>query len=148
MPLVFIPPFALNLPSRFAAGDLLDETFAEFLNQLQLKRVRSKLRHMYGRGEISDENAQAIANALCKQPLAAHISSSDDDLPDPIGDEALAIARDLIISRMAHEGLPPPRGLDNHAKVLLEARPEILERARKRVEARFVAAAQAMKDLK
>ena len=75
----------------------------------------------------------------------ATLDDGDDD--DPILLEAMAIARELIIKRMATEGLPPPKGLDMHAKQLVDNQPKIVELARKRVEERHKAAIDTIGDM-
>jgi hypothetical protein len=110
------------------------------LNIIMFRRIRAKLRYLLDRGEILVTDLQTKANELAAQPLriASTLDDSEDD--DPILIEALSIAKDIICSRMAQEGLPPPRGIDAHAKALVDGLPEIQEQARKRIEARYLAA--------
>jgi hypothetical protein len=56
------------------------------------------------------------------------------------------MARDLIVQRMAQQGLPPPKGLDEHAKALVKGLPELQERARLRIEARYKAASAVIQE--
>jgi hypothetical protein len=140
MPTIFLDSMVVSLPSRFAQGQELDAQAAEMLNIIMFRRIRAKLRYLLDRGEILVTDLQTKANELAAQPLriASTLDDSEDD--DPILIEALSIAKDIICSRMAQEGLPPPRGIDAHAKALVDGLPEIQEQARKRIEARYLAA--------
>lgn len=146
MPTAFIANLAVALPVRFSAGTILDETSAYWLNEIQHRRVKAKLRWLLQRGEINPVEVQGRALELCAQPLAPYVllDDEDGDTTDPILLEALSIAKDLITTRMAQEGLAPPKGIDQHAKALVDARPALMETARKRVEARYLAAASAL----
>jgi hypothetical protein len=128
------------LPSRFSAGDLATEVAAKILNQIQHQRVRAKHLYLLERGEVVPENLQAKADELMEQELLPYLTSADNEDDDPVMVEALSIARDLIIARLAQEGCLPPKGIDFHAKALVDGNPAIYEQARKRVEARFAAA--------
>lgn len=143
MPTVFIAGLAVALPSRFAAGHICDEQQAAVLQDIKLRRIKTKLRALLQRNEINPDELQAKALELNELPLEPY-SVLDDDDTDPIIAEALSMARAAIISRMAQEGLPPPKGIDTHAKALVEAMPELQEKARLRVEARYQAAAAAL----
>ena len=142
MPTVFVANLAVILPSRFASGGVIGETPAQLLNEIQHKRVKVRLRYLLERGELAGHEAQAKADELMRADLAPYLMPDDGDTPDPVMEEALAIAKELIVGRMAKEGLLPPRGLDNHAKALVGAMPEIQERARLRIEERYRAATQ------
>lgn len=145
MTTVFIETTAVNLPSRFAAGDIIGEVAANVLNDIQIKRIRVRLAYMLKKGDINPDGLQARANELASQDLAPHVTLDDEDEnSDPILAEALLIAKELITRRMAAEGLPVPKGIDIHAKALVDALPELQEKARLRVEARFRAANSAM----
>jgi hypothetical protein len=143
MPTVFINSLAVMLPSRFAAGDIIDEVAAAVLNDVQLKRIKARLRWALSRGDVNPDGLQARALELSKAELVPYATMDDDDegeTLDPVFVEALAMARELITSQMAKEGLPPPKGLDLHAKALVDANPALQERARLRIEARYRAA--------
>lgn len=145
MPTVFIANLAVILPSRFAAGDICNETAAEMLNEIQLRRIKSRLRYLIQRGDIAPEELQAKALVLLEGDLVPYATQDDDDTEgDPVYLEALAMARELIVGRMAQEGLPPPKGLDTHAKALVDGMPDIQEKARLRIEARYNAASAAI----
>jgi hypothetical protein len=91
-------------------------------------------------GEI---DARGIEEAieLCAQPLAPYSTLDDSDEEDPILAEAMNIAREMISARFAELELPLPKGLDAHAKALVDGAPAILEQARLRVEAKYNAMA-------
>ena len=148
MPTVFIANLAVILPIRFAAGDAIEETPAKVLNDIQQRRIKAKLRWLLNRGEIAPEELQSKANELSNADLLPYITSDDDDADsDPILVEALSMAREIIVSRMAQEGLPPPKGIDLHAKALVDGMPELQEKARLRIEARYRAAAAAIEEV-
>ena len=140
----FIAGKAVPLATIWSEGDLLDEIGAIMLNDIQHKRVKAKLRYLLQRGEIDANSLQAKADELMSQELS--IISTDDDEDDPIIIEAIEIAKELINKRMAAEGLPPPKGIELHAKALVEGVPEISERARLRVEARYRAASETLSE--
>ena len=146
MATVFIANLAVVLPSRFAAGDILNETAAAVLNDIHRKRLTAKLRYLHQKGDINKDGLQSKALELASLELVPYTTLDDEDGEplDPILEEALSMARNLIITRMAEEGLPPPKGLESHAKALVDAMPGLQEKARLRVEARYQAAALAM----
>jgi hypothetical protein len=134
---VFVAGLAVSLPTRFEEGSTLDETEAAFLTNIQHRRVSARLRWLLARGEVDQFSIQEKADELCRAELVPWRTTDDSEEEDPILAEAMNIARELINSRMAQEGLPPPKGLDIHAKQLVDAIPEIQEQARLRVEARY-----------
>jgi hypothetical protein len=140
MPTVYINNLAVVLPSRFAADDVIGENAASVLQDIQLRRIKSKLRWLLAKGDLNPDGVQAKAEELLTHELVPYGTLDDSDDDDPVLVEALAMAREIIISRMAQEGLPPPRGIDIHAKALVDGAPQILERARLRIEARYKAA--------
>lgn len=145
MPTVFIANLAVVLPVRFASGDTLEDNAASVLNEIHLRRIKARLRYLLSRGEIDGNEIQAKALELSNSEMLPYLTSDDDDTEsDPVYVEAISMARELIVSRMAQEGLPPPRGLDLHAKALVDGMPELQEKARLRVEARYKAAAEAI----
>lgn len=148
MSTVFIANLAVILPIRFAAGDTIDEIPAEVLNEIQLRRIKSRLRYLLQKGDIAYDELQTKAEALVLEDLVPYATQDDDETEDdPIYQEALAMARELIVGRMAKEGLLPPKGLDNHARALVDGMPALLEKARLRIEARYNAAAAAIGEL-
>lgn len=146
MSTVFIAGFAIPLPSRFVDGEIASDNAIAVLNDIQHKRVKAKLRYMLDRGQIDANGLQSKADELMAADLAPYAMLDDDEGADddPVAIEALGIARDLIISRMAKEGLPPPRGIDLHARALVDSMPVIYERARQRIETRLKVAAAAI----
>lgn len=142
MPTIFIDTTPVLLPFREGeqAGDPMTEDHAAILHTVQQRRVKARLRYMLERGDILVPELQSKAIELCKQDLKPYATLDDGDDDDPILIEAMSIARELINSRMAQEGLPPPKNLDTHAKQLVDGVPAIQEQARLRIEARFRAA--------
>lgn len=145
MPIGVIDNIVISFPRKTLAGDLMTEQGAALLCQIQKNRIVSKIRYLLSRGEISQDEIQAKADELASQPLVPYLTLDDEGAEgDPILEEALSMARELIIQRMAQEGLPPPKGLDLHAKALVDNMPALQEKARIRVEARYKAAAAAL----
>lgn len=146
MPTAFINGLAINLPSRFAEGDKADAIALALLNEIQHRRVKSQLRYMLAHGDINPDGLQQRADELMAKELVPHLTPDDDDEAenDPVFKEALSMARELIISRMAAEGLPPPKGIDVHAKALVDGMPDLQEKARARVELRQRIAIEAL----
>jgi hypothetical protein len=123
----------------------MTEQDAALLCSIQRNRVVAKIRYLLSRGDISPAEAQSKANELASQPLVPYLTLDDEGAEgDPILEEAMAIARELIVKGMAEEGLPPPKGLDTHAKALVDNMPALQEQARIRMEARYRAAALAL----
>lgn len=148
MPVAFIANIAVQLPIRFLPGQAIDDIAASVLNNIQQTRIKAKLRYLLTRGDILQWDLQAKAEELASQDLVPYLTLDDDEEgSDPILQEALSMAREMIVSRMAHEGLPPPKGLDLHAKALVDGRPDLVEIARNRIEARYKAANIAIEDV-
>lgn len=148
MSTVFIANLAVILPIRFSTGGELDEIASQVLNEIQLKRIKSRLRYLLQRGDIDTNELQSKALELSELDLVPYAMQDDDETEgDPIFLEAMSMARDLIVSRMAQEGLPPPKGLDLHAKALVDGMPELQEKARLRIEARYRAASEAIAEI-
>jgi hypothetical protein len=137
---VFIGEKLVRLERKSIVGAPLTAYQGDLLDSILHNRVKARLRYLLGRGEILDHELQAKADELCRQDLKPYLTLDDGDDNDPVLLEAMTIARDLINSRMAQEGLPPPKGIDTHAKALVDNMPELQEQARLRVEARYKAA--------
>lgn len=142
MQTIFIEGIAVVLPYREGErpGDPLGPLGAQILDYVLHRRVKAKLRWMLEKGDILKEHVQDKARELCALPLKPHAMIDDSDDADPVLSEAMEIARSVIIARMAAEGLPPPKGIDTHAKQLVDNIPQLVEQARKRIEARYRAA--------
>lgn len=138
MPTIFIAGLAVTLPSRFAEGDIATETSAAMLNDIQQKRISARLRRLITRGEIREDELQAKAEQLMELSMVPYITLDDGEIEtDPVALEAIDMAKTLITTKMAREGLPPPKGLDDHARNLVDQMPKIMEAARLRIEARY-----------
>lgn len=146
MPTIFVNGVAIPLQPRQGelAGDPILVYHAQILDEILHRRVKAKLRYLLERGELYPQDVQAKAEELCAQDLKPYATLDDSDDEDPILIEAMIIARDIIISRMAAEGLPPPKNLDLHAKQLVDNLPHLQEQARKRVEDRYRAATEVL----
>jgi len=148
MSFVFIDNTLVNLPVRFRPGDVIDEYSATILLQIQSNRIRARLYELLKKNEISRHEAQAKAEELAALPLTPYSPYDEETSSDPILDEALSIAKELITSRIAAKGDAIPKNLDTHAKALIDAMPEIYKKARIRVEARYAAAQSALAELR
>jgi hypothetical protein len=140
MTTAFIGGRAVVLPNIVEAGMPMTDTHAALLTGIWLKRLSSKLRWLLDRGQIDAQGVQIKALELATEDLAPYNIAEDADEDDPVLVEALAMAEAVINSRMAAEGLPPPRNIDQHARALVAAMPALVEKARLRVEARYQAA--------
>ena len=149
MPTVFIASQAILLPMRFAPGAMCSEHEAAILHDIQRKRLVARVHYLVQKGELTSDQIQQKVNEFCAAELAPRALLEDDDEgeTDPIFAEALDIARTLIITSMAQQGFPPPKGLDAHARALVDGNPTVVEQARLRVEARYRAAVQAIGDV-
>ena len=148
MPIGVIDNLVIPFPRKTLAGDPMTEQGAALLCLIQRNRIVAKIRYLLTRGDISSAEVQAKALELAEQPLVPYLTLDDEGAEgDPILEEALNIARELIVQRMAEEGLPPPKGLDTHAKALVDNMPALQEQARMRVEARYKAAAAALEGI-
>ena len=144
MPTVFIANLAVVLPVRFNPGDAIDDIASQLLNEIQHRRIKARLRYLLQKGEIDENELQVKANSLSEEDLVPYATQDDEMDDDPVYSEAISIARELIVGRMAQEGLPPPKGLDAHAKALVDGMPALMEQARLRIEARYRAATAAI----
>lgn len=117
----------------------MTESDAATLNHIHLKRISSRIRWLLNTNQIALDEAQAKANEFSAQDLEPYNLVEDGDDNDPVLLEALAMAETAINARMAAEGLPPPRNIDQHARALVKAMPSLVEKARLRVEARYKA---------
>ena len=148
MPIGVINNLVISFPRKTLAGEAMTEQGAALLCAIQRNRIVAKIRYLLSRGEIAPAEAQAKALELAEHPLVPYLTLDDEGAEgDPILEEAMAIARELIVRRMAEEGLPPPKGLDIHAKALVDNMPAIQEQARVRIEARYKAAAAAIEGI-
>lgn len=142
MPTIYIDGTVVQVPTLFSPGHILTTPQAVFLEEIHLARLNTKLRYLLANGAIGPETLPAKALELNQAPLEPWGINDALDGNDPVAEEALALARERILSRMAQENLPPPKGLDTHARALLVADGgSLLEHARRRVEARYRAAA-------
>lgn len=142
---VFIGGLAVRLAPRFAEGDIIDETAAVVLTRVWTARLAQRLRWLQSRGELDWPSMQAKADELALQPLGPPALSdtlSGDN--DPVLQEAMTMAREIINAHMAQENLPVPKAIDEHARALLDGMPHLIERARARVEARYEVANAAL----
>jgi hypothetical protein len=140
MPTVFVAGVAVNLPRRFSEGDVLTETTAWVLTNVQHNRLTARLRALLTNGHILPAELQARAELLSQEELTPY-SVLDLEEDDPVMAEALSIAKEVINAKLASEGLDVPKNINDHAKALVEAVPAIQEQARLRVEARYQAGA-------
>ena len=79
MATVFIANLAVVLPSRFAAGDILNETAAAVLNDIHRKRLTAKLRYLHQKGDINKDGLQSKALELASLELVPYTTLDDED---------------------------------------------------------------------
>lgn len=133
MPTIFIHDTPIRVPDQYTEGHRLSASEADLLNSVWLNLFIARLRLFINKNPEANisavhSKAKEISNALVLTP--------NDSATDPVWDEAMVIARELINARLATEGLPPPPNLDIHAEALLEASEDILDQAQARVEIR------------
>lgn len=122
---VFIDSMAVPLPRLTAAGDVVTPEAADILNDVLHKRIKAQVRYMLIRSEIDADSIQQKVDELAKQelvPYSAFDNGEEEDF-NPILDEAVSIAYET------------GKNLND---------PEVKEKARKRVEARYRAAEEMM----
>ena len=126
MPTVFIAGMAVNLPSRFKAGHVLDHADAALGNQIWLKRLAARLRRLLKLGQIDATSIDERVREIHAEELAPYSIAQDADDDDPVLAEAMEMAKALITQRMAQENIPPPKNLDAHARAVIEGVPAIV----------------------
>lgn len=141
---VFIHDEAILLPDLVPEGSTLSAEYALVLNYLWTRRHTSRL--SYWCGKNSDATLDQVHAASIS--LAADISlDTNEDGVDPVYEEALMIAKDLIEAKLASENLPIPPTIEDHAAALINAHPQLLIQARKRIEIRRSVTLQTMRSL-
>jgi hypothetical protein len=141
MQTIFIHDTPVRVQDPFAEGHRLTEAQAEVLNSLWLNLLLARLRWVANKNP--DIDAASFQSKARETAEILELSADGIDT-DPVWDEAMTIGRELITSKLAAEGLPPPPNLDMHAEALLEASEDIIAQARNRVEIRRRVANQAL----
>ena len=147
MPTAFIDNQVVVLPRKVTPGAIMSEIDAAIISEIQHNRVKARLRYLLSRGEIDANGIQVKANELMDLPLSPNATLDDSEETDPVLEEAMTIAREIVTKRMASEGLPVPKNLDLHAKALVDAIPALQEKARRRIEARLTVAKSLMEGI-
>ena len=142
MPLAQIDGITLELPLLFNAGDIIDDDGAWALNEMMLTRLRERTRWRLRQGVVTTITVQSVVEEM----VSAFTFDSGEpcDVDEPVMEEAITLAREMITKSLAKDGLPPPKNLEEHAKTLAEQSDQLRERARLRVEARLNAALAAL----
>jgi hypothetical protein len=141
MTTTFIDNVAVPLALRYHGGNILDENGAEVLHYIWSKRLLTRLRYIFEKGETDPVILQLKAAEIAASPMRPYTIVDDAEENDPILLEAMEIARNAIKTKLQAEGLPIPAKLDIHARALVEGVPVIIEEATRRIEARLRAAA-------
>lgn len=89
----------------------------------------------------TDLTPQTLAEAVAKLIIPSDLAKPP---LDQIEEEALDIAEQQIIVELSKDGLPPPKSIRDHAKQLLLTNPDLLRRARLRLEARYQVVAETL----
>lgn len=144
---VFFPSCGetLELAERYAAGDTVDAAISALLHNTLIMRLRSRIAWRLEKGRLAEADVAAEA-----QRLWLEISFENDDFDlgdDPIDAEAFAIAKELITSQLAKEGLAVPKGIDDHARTLASESEAIRAKAKARVDAKRAVAVAAVQGL-
>lgn len=78
-------------------------------------------------------NMQEILNSVINGMTLADLDGPSNDVLEA---EALQLAEDHITRELAKDGLPPPKSIRDHAKVLLNSQPALFDEAKRRIMAR------------
>lgn len=102
----------------------LDVTFAHTIKRAVEKALRARVKM----------TAQCLADEfVCNfEPGQLHVAI----IADEANEEALSLAEEDLLARLAIDGLPPPKSIRDHAQVLVDTDPRYTERARQRLLAR------------
>jgi hypothetical protein len=143
--IMFIANIAIDLPSRFSPGDILDDDSAAVLQHEFIKRLGAQIRWRLSRGEITPNNLLSEALSMAHSFEFSWTPNDDDD---PLTDEAMIIAKDLIIQQLAADGITIFPNLDNHARTLAQNSPELRKQALTRIETRYRIGEEAIRKLR
>lgn len=143
---VFIHETAIRLRDTFPPGHILTASDAAVLNTIFLNRFVSRMGWKLKRedGAVSAAQIAAWAGEVAE---SVALMDSTGEMDDPIREEALQLARDMILEKLAEDNLPSPPGIEVHAEELLEGMPQLLDQAKRRMEIRREVAAQALNAL-
>lgn len=126
-----------SIADRYAPGQILTEEEAELFGEIQADAVADRMETWLASQTQVDprpEEIQSVASAFAETLLN---DTSFAHATDPVWTEALALAREMILTKLAAQGLPAPKTLDAHAAAVITGDPELLRKARVRVEARI-----------
>jgi hypothetical protein len=143
MTTVFIANISLDLPTRFELGQVLTAEEAAVLQFEYLKRVSTQIRWRVESGKIKLEDihceSKRIANAFVFADGADAVDIPDLDSTDEmLMQEARTIAKDLIIKSLAENNVTTlPSKLDDHITAVINGNPQVMARARRRLEIRW-----------
>ena len=108
---VATPRLCVSLPDRFAPGDELTAPEAEALERIFRLRLRSFVLSWLEKRNMTPEQVQINLPEFCA--TYEFTSRAPQEIGDPIAQEALRIAKELVLKELATKGID----LDDEALV-------------------------------
>lgn len=134
------PKLSVTFPDRIKPGTPLTTTEAQCLNRILTARMRHYVRKWLDSG-ISPQEAQAQLLGFAQ---VHEFNEKLDENLDPQTLEARRIAREMVIAKLAKEGLAArEETLEVHIAAVSKL-PQVIERAKQILEARRLAAREAL----
>lgn len=143
---VFIHDTPLHVADPRSVGQQLTPYDAEVLNSIALRRFIGRMQAWLRRNP-EPSTIELTEFATTTALAVATFDSTAGDETDPIREEAMALGRELLLSRLAADNLPAPTNLDAHVEELVDAVPELTDQARRRVEIRRATIARTLNAL-
>lgn len=143
-----MPPLILNgevfeLPDAYAAGQQPDSFALAYLNNLRSRRLCSQMIYWLKRQPLPPTPAD-FQSELLRRAAAFDFGDVEDD---GLEAEMFELATADIRARLAADGLPMPKNLDEHIQALVAAVPAYRERAKARLAVKAAAAAASARTL-
>jgi tRNA(Ile)-lysidine synthase TilS/MesJ len=140
MIIVSTPKLSVNFPDRIKLGTPLTASESNCLNRILTARMRHHVKKWLNQG-ISPKEAQA---QLAEAARFHEFSEKLNENFDPQTLEARRIAREIITSKLAKEGLMAQEAtLEIHIQAVSKL-PQVIERAKQIIDARRQVAREAL----
>lgn len=133
---VLIGTMLMRLPIRIKRGHVCTEAEAAWLQSLWEHYAHNIVNFRFP--EPNSRSGEAFEAA--RQNIIDNYKiprPKRDPETDPIEFEAMNIAREMLMARLSAEGLPAPKNLEEHCRQLINAHPQLYERAAERVRIRM-----------
>ena len=131
------PALCLSLPDRFQEGHALTLAEARVLNQIFASRMRNYVVSWLDKGldpGVCQANLEGFAQTY------EFTVNKPDEIGDPITCEALRIAREIVVKRLASQGLDLDSTMIDRHSAQVAALPKVRARAEEIVQIRTRAA--------